>query len=124
MKAQLAALKYQEAPQDANTFGKKHTNLKHWSKKITETKKFEIARGISAFDTVGSRYNYIRILVYCFVSSPEFVDVSFEQLFNPANEYAKFQSLLDACPVPADHRGFYLRNPDKDQMVSPYLSSP
>jgi hypothetical protein len=120
----VAALKYQEASQDAKTFGKKHTNLKHWSKKITETKKFEIARGISAFDTVGSRYNYIRILVYCFVSSPEFVDVSLEELFNPANEYAKFQRLLDACPVPAVHRGFYLRIPDKDQMVSPYLSSP
>jgi hypothetical protein len=45
----VAALKYQEASQDAKTFRKKHTNLKHWSKKITETKKFQVARGISAF---------------------------------------------------------------------------
>jgi hypothetical protein len=59
-----------------------------------------------------------------FVTLPEFKTVSFEQLFDPTNGYANFQSLLNTVQVPKDHDGFYIKDSRKLHLFSPYLSSP
>ena len=98
----------------------KNNNLRDWSAKIEESGKFRIGRE-SAFNASG-RWEYIRILVNGFNTHPDFVAVSFVQLFNPLNGYANFQSLLNTIQVPSDLPGFYLNDARKQHLHSPYLS--
>ena len=101
----------------------KNNNFIDWDKKITESGKFKIGANTSAFSKKG-RNDYIRLLINGFYTLSEFKNVSFEELFNPLNGFANFQSLLNAVPVPIDHNGFYLTDSKKKYMVSPFLSTP
>jgi hypothetical protein len=94
-----------------------------WDQKVTESGKFKIGSKDSAFSKKG-RNNYIRLLMNGFITLPEFKTVSFEQLFDPTNGYANFQSLLNIIQVPQDHEGFYLNDSRKIHLFSPFLSSP
>lgn len=98
----------------------KNNNQKTWSSKIEESGKFRIGRD-SAFTTTG-RYAYIRLLINGFNTHPQFADVSFEELFNPLNGYANFQTLLNIVQVPVDLEGFYLNDQRKAHLHSPFLS--
>ena len=102
----------------------KNNNLKDWSAKIDETGKFKIGLKDNAFSSNGSRYAYIRLLIKGFNTLPEYVSLSFEDLFHPLNGYANFQSLLNTVPVPNDHEGFYLTDKKKIHLSSQYLSTP
>ncbi len=83
----------------------KNNNLNDWNAKITESNKFRIGFKDSVFSSIKSRNNYVRILINGFNTIPMFHDVSFEDLFNPVNGYANFQTLLNTVPVPSDHDG-------------------
>ena len=85
----------------------KNNNTKAWSNKIDETGKFKIGPKDNAFNSIASRYAYIRILINAFNTLPEYSSLSFEDLFNPINGYANFQSLLNKVQVPIDHDGLY-----------------
>ena len=102
----------------------KNNNVKDWSSKIDETGKFKIGWKDNAFNSVGSRYAYIRILINGFNTLPDFASLSFDDLFLPINSYANFQSLLNAVPVPNDHAGFYLTDVKKTHLQSRFLSTP
>jgi len=130
---QVAALRKQLQPQGqaqqvqtqsvTQVYAFKHNKVLDWSKFIDTTRKFKIGEG-NAFSSAKSRYEYIRILINYFTTNPSYANISFEKLFDPENGYAIFQSLLNACPVPADHEGFYLHDAKKKDFVSPYLTSP
>ena len=101
----------------------KHVSFTTWDAKITESGKFKIGTN-RAFSTKKSRNDYIRLLINGFLTLPEFENVSFNQLFDPLNGYANFQSLLNKVQVPIDHVGFYLNDIKKSHLISPFLSSP
>jgi hypothetical protein len=102
----------------------KHVSFTTWDAKITESGKFMIGTNKSAFGSKKSRNDYIRLLINGFLTLPEFANVSFNQLFDPLNGYANFQSLLNKVQVPIDHVGFYLNDTKKSHLISPFLSSP
>ncbi len=102
----------------------KTVSLSAWDAKISESGKFKIGTKDSAFSSKKSRNDYIRLLINGFITLPEFKNVSFEQLFDPTNGYANFQSLLNIVQVPKDHVGFYINDTRKIHLFSPYLSSP
>jgi hypothetical protein len=102
----------------------KHNNINDWNFKITESKKFMIGHKDSAFSSKKSRFDYIRILCNAFDVLPTFRDVSFDDLFNPQNGYANFQTLLNMVPIPSDHEGFYINDKKKLHLKSAFLSSP
>jgi hypothetical protein len=119
---QIAVLKKQVAP--VVVYSAKVEKVKEWSAKITPTHKFDVGP-YSAFAPGPSRYAYIRLLIKCFYSHPDFVNWTFEnQLFDPTNGYANFQHLLNKCPVPSDLVGFYKNDMRKSHLVSNFLSSP
>ncbi len=113
-----------EVPKKKSTVNKNIPGPKVWSSKIEETGKFKIGPNDSAFNSIGSRYAYIKILIDAFTVSPDFAGVSFEELFNPVNSYGNFQHLLNSFPVPSDHEGFYVNDDRKKHLLSSYLSSP
>ena len=102
----------------------KNVSFKDWDSKVTESGKFKIGTNTSAFGSKKSRNDYIRLLMHGFITLPEFQNVSFNQLFDPLNGYANFQSLLNKVQVPSDHDGFYLKDSKKFHLISPFLSSP
>ena len=102
----------------------KNIGIAAWDAKVTESGKFKIGSKDSAFSSKKSRNDYIRLLMNGFITLPEFKNVSFEQLFDPMNGYANFQTLLNKVQVPNDHEGFYLHDSKKGHLFSPYLSSP
>ncbi len=102
----------------------KNNSSKAWSNKIDETGKFRIGAKENAFSSIGSRYAYIKILMNAFNTLPEYSSLSFDELFNPINGYANFQSLLNKVQVPSDHEGFYLNEKKKGHLQSQFLSTP
>jgi hypothetical protein len=102
----------------------KNASFNAWDAKVTESGKFKIGTKDSAFSSKKSRNNYIRLLMNGFLALPEFQNVSFNQLFDPLNGYANFQTLLNRVQVPNDHVGFYLNDNKKLHLISPFLSSP
>jgi len=112
-----------EKPKPTPSF-KKIPLPKEWSAMIETTGKFKIGKTDNAFSSAQSRYAYIKILIDFFTVSPEFAGVTFEQLFDPENSYGNFQHLLNSCPVPTDHVGFYQNEPRKQHLHSQFLSSP
>jgi hypothetical protein len=102
----------------------RNTNLKDWSNKIEESRKFKIGSNNNAFSSAASRFEYIRILINGFITLPVFAAMTFEELFNPENGYGNFQSLLNMVPVPCNHAGFYLNEAKKAHLQSKFLSSP
>jgi hypothetical protein len=101
----------------------KNATFTEWDTRITESKKFMVGSK-SAFNSKTSRNLYIRLLINGFLALTEFKDVSFQELFNPINGYANFQTLLNMVPVPHDHEGFYINDAKKKHLTSPFLSSP
>ena len=97
--------------------------LGDWDTNITQSGKFKIGSA-NAFSSKGSRNVYIRLLMNGFNTLPEFKNVTFKELFNPENNYANFQYLLNKVPVPADHDGFYLNDIKKKHLKSNSLRSP
>ena len=102
----------------------KNTNIKDWSFKIDESRKFKIGSNSNAFSSASSRYEYIRILINGFITLPVFAAMTFDELFDPLNGYGNFQSLLNMVPVPRNHTGFYLNEVKKAHLQSKFLSSP
>ena len=102
----------------------KKAGLNEWDVKITESGKFKIGHRDSAFSSKRSRNEYVRLLMNGFSTLPEFKDVSFQQLFDPLNGYANFQTLLNMVQVPSDHVGFYKNDQRKLHLTSQFLSSP
>ena len=101
----------------------KAVGLAAWDAKITQTGKFKIGSA-NAFNAKASRNVYIRLLMNGFMTLPEMKNVTFEELFDPENNYANFQFLLNKVPVPADHDGFYLNDIKKKHLKSTSLKSP
>jgi hypothetical protein len=116
-------LQQQVNPKETTHVVKKNDKVMEWSAMIEDTSKFKIGK-ISAFSSNGSRYAYIRLLINCFYLHPDFANWSFkENLFNPENGYANFQHLLNTCPVPVDHDGFYKKDIKKAHLQSRFLQS-
>ncbi len=63
----------------------KNNKIKARSNKIDETGKFKIGSKDNAFNSIASRYDYIRILMNAFNTLPEYSSLSFEDLFDPIN---------------------------------------
>ena len=102
----------------------KNVSFNTWDAKVTESGKFKIGTKDSAFSSKKSRNNYIHLLMNGFYTLPEFQNVSFNQLFDPLNGYANFQTLLNRVQVPNDHEGFYLNDVKKFHLISPFLLTP
>lgn len=102
----------------------KNVSFTDWDNKVSESGKFKIGTKDNAFSSKQSRNAYIRILMNGFQTLPEFQNVSFQQLFDPTNGYANFQTLLNRVQVPKDHEGFYKNDARKIHLSSPFLSSP
>ena len=111
------------APMEVEVINSRAIGLPAWDAKITQTGKFKIGN-VNAFSSKGSRNVYIRLLMNGFNTLPEMKNVTFEELFNPENNYANFQFLLNKVPVPADHDGFYLNDNKKKHLKLVSLKSP
>ena len=105
-------------------FKPKMNSMNVWNNFVTESGKFKIGPKESAFSSIKSRFAYIRLLINGFNTLPEFADVSWDELKDPTNGYANFQTLLNMVQVPVDHDGFYINDKKKTHLKSTFLSSP
>jgi hypothetical protein len=82
-------------------------NTTMWSTQITETGYFK-ANGSNnnVFSSNAARLAYIKMLMDFFNTSDFSTNTTFEELFTKVGDkYPKFQSLLDAVPVPSAFQG-------------------
>ena len=108
------------APTPSGVPVNRENNLQKWNSKISETGLFKLNNGMSAFSTNSSRLVYVRLLRNFFYAQTE--DPDFDALWAPANNYENLRELLLLCPVPMDHHGFYLNNPDRVHQHAPHVS--